>query len=246
MKTDRGNFPAFPGLLRADSSFLARIEQYGPKDLAAFSSPTLGRSVKAALSSWVRCQEIGSKTYYVKTYDYPSLRAKGRGWLRNTAFAETRAEREYRALRWLARAGFPAPRPAAVWLDRTFLGVNRACLVTEAWPGRPVDRLLLELDPGQGRSLLADLRGQIESMHALGFRDRNMDLRNWLARSSGEGRWELAKIDSPRFRLLPPGPARDPLAAEDWSRLRSSLARSGPMASLLDTRLLGPKRPPPA
>jgi hypothetical protein len=75
-------------------------------------------------------------------------------------------------------------------------------------------------------------------MHQLGFRDRNMDLRNWLARRKEDGAWELAKIDSPRFQCLPAGAAEDALAEADWSRLRSSLARCGPLDALMETRFM--------
>lgn len=234
MKTDRGKFPAFPGLDRADAGFLSQVMQYGPRNLKELSSRDLGRPVKAGRSSWVRCLDIGSKTYYVKTYDYPTLRAQARGWLRNTAFAETRPEREYRALRWLASRGFSVPDPAAVWIERRGWGVGRACLVTSAWPGDRVDHLLSGMSEAESHELLLALRTQVEAMHSLGYRDRNLDLRNILARREESGAWLLAKIDSPRFRIVAAGKPTDRLAREDWSRLRSSLARFGPLAALID------------
>lgn len=227
MKTDLDKFPSFQGLERATSGFLASLGPTDPRGFDDFSKRSLGKLVRDARSSWVRTILIGSNTYYVKTYDYPDLRARCRGWFRNTAFAESRPEREWRALQWLRGKGFPSPIPCAVFIGRLATGIRRATLVTEAWPGVSLDLLLPELCEADRTSLITATHDQIIRMHTLGFRDRNLDLRNLLAARGAAGAWIIAKIDSPRFRLVDPGGKQDRLAREDWQRLGSSLARLG-------------------
>ena len=227
MKTDLGKFPDFPGLERARSSFLARLSEENPRSLESFSSRSLGKVVRDARSSWVRRLEIGSNTYYLKTYDYPNLRARCRGWFRNTAFAESRPEREWRALQWLGEQGFPAPIPCAVFESRISTGLRRSTLVTESWPGVSLDLVLPDLSEAERIDLVGATCRQVQRMHALGFRDRNLDLRNLLARRDAAGAWIIAKIDSPRFCLVASGEPEDRLVREDWRRLESSLAELG-------------------
>jgi hypothetical protein len=201
------------------SQLALRLGLPGPGHL---SSWTLGLEVRTTRSSWVRRVSDGAQVYYIKTYDYPRLRDRLRGALRNTWLRPSRATREWDALTWLRAHDFHAPRPVGV-LERRRLGwLHRALVVTEAWPGEPLDRLLPRLDAAQRRSLGAAVVAWVERLHHLGFRDRNLDLRNLLARPAGPG-WDIAKIDSPRHRLVQPGRPRDRLAHEDWSRLLPQL-----------------------
>lgn len=164
----------------------------------------------------------GSTSYFLKTYDYASLRDRIRGALRNTWLAPSRAAREWDGLSWLRKHGFAAPRPIGVVEWRRLGWLRRAVLVTEAWPGEPLDRLLPQLEMQERRSLAAALVDLVGRLHESGFRDRNLDLRNLLARRQASG-WEIAKVDSPRHRIVPPGPAGDRLARDDWSRLLPQL-----------------------
>lgn len=63
-------------------------------------------------------------------------------------------------------------------------------------------------------------------LHHLGFRDRNLDLRNLLVQRTAEG-WQIAKIDSPRWRLVRPGARIDAATRADWLRLGPQLAAFG-------------------
>ncbi|GAB4147563.1 MAG: hypothetical protein Fur0037_15800 [Planctomycetota bacterium] len=209
---------------------LRTLEAALATDEDGLSSRGLGRPITDRRTSWVRSVEIGSNIYYIKTYDYPTWRARLRGTLRNTGPARpSRAAREAAAARWLRAHGFEAPLPVAV-LERRRLGfLSRAVLVTRAWPGEPVDRILRGLGEEARRSLCEELFAFVARLHRAGFRDRNLDLRNLLARPI-EGGWQFAKLDSPRFRLRRPGNARDSLARADWTRLREQLQASGVLA----------------
>lgn len=101
--------------------------------------------------------------------------------------------------------------------------LRRAVLVTEAWPGQPADAVLPTLTPERKRELVDAIHACVDTWHARGFRDRNLDLRNLLVRPSGQG-WDVAKIDSPRWRHVGHG-RDDRLAREDRARLEADLAR---------------------
>lgn len=177
-------------------------------------------------TSWVRRVRSASAEWYVKTYDYPGAGARWRGALRNTGpWTRSRPAREFDALAWLRENGFGGPRPVAALEWRAVL-LRRAALVTEAWPGEPLDRLLARLDPSAGAALAAALGRFVGALHRAGFRDGNLDLRNLLA-ANGDGGWQLAKIDSPRWRCVGAGPPRDRAAAADWRRLLPQLRPFG-------------------
>lgn len=189
---------------------------------------SLGSPVSEHRTSWVRRLQVHGEDYFVKVYDYPGAGDRWRGLLRFTGpWNDSRARREAQALHWLQQQGFPTPGVVAV-AERRCLGVLRsAVLITEAWPGEPLDRLMPRLDHGQRDELAAALCGVVRELHARGFRDRNLDLRNLLARRV-EGRgWQIAKIDSPRWRLVRPGRGEDRLARADWRRLAPQLAAFG-------------------
>jgi hypothetical protein len=147
-----------------------------------------------------------------------------RGAFRTTMFRASRAAREWDALCWLRSRDLAAPEPLFLCERRHLRQLHRAVLVTEAYPGTPLDRVLPTLPVAERGQLLLTLERFVEAMHRAGFRDRNLDLRNLLARRLTDGAWEVAKIDSPRHRIVAPGPALDRDARADWDRLARSLA----------------------
>jgi hypothetical protein len=207
--------------------FAAELATAGLARLDALSSRALGTVVTDHRSSWVRSTVIGSEHVYIKTYDYPTPRDRLRGIGRTTALAPSRARREWDALAWMRAAGFPAAVGLCVAEDRRLGFLRRAVLVTRAVAGERVDALLARLDARSAGELLRAVARAVEAWHRRGYRDRNLDLRNLLARAAPGGGWEVVKIDSPRFRLRRPGPAVDRLAREDWARLRRSAAAVG-------------------
>jgi hypothetical protein len=104
--------------------------------------------------------------------------------------------------------------------------LRRAVLVTAAWPGNDLDRLVTELQPAELADLLRTLCDTVDAWHRAGFRDGNLDLRNLLATRTSAG-WLITKIDSPRFRVARPGLHDDRAARADRRRLAASLARHG-------------------
>jgi hypothetical protein len=134
---------------------------------------------------------------------------------------------EAAALAWLQARGFPGPRVAGLVEWRRFGLLARALLVTEAWPGVALDTLLPTLSPDSRQHLAHALGRFVGALHRLGFRDRNLDLRNLLAAATADGGFLIAKIDSGRHRLVRPGPPRDRLARADWARLLPQLRPFG-------------------
>lgn len=194
---------------------LARLE-----DLA---DPGLGTPVRRSRTSWVIRVNCQSEEVYVKTYDYPGLGDRVRGLLRNTApWNRSRARREAEAAQWLAAHGFAAAEVRG-WVEfRRFGLLCRAILATRTFPGRPLDEVLPLAEPRQRAAIAAEVGTFVARVHRLGFRDRNLDLRNLLLAEEGD-RLRLCKIDSPRHRLVRPGPPTDELAAADWARLLPQL-----------------------
>jgi hypothetical protein len=123
--------------------------------------------------------------------------------------------------------GIPTATPVAVVEIRRFGLLRRAILVTEAFAGASVASLLPGLAARQRDELGAAIGGFVAHLHRLGFRDRNLDVRNLLAQRTDDGRWLVVKIDSPRFVLRAPGRTDDSLAAADWARLLPQLAPFG-------------------
>ena len=126
-------------------------------------------------------------------------------------------------LRWLQTHDFPAPTPliAVVWRQLGF--VRRTTLVTTAFPGTPAADLLPRLATAERIRVGEAIGSLVGRLHTLGFRDRNLDLRNLLVESTDAGP-RVAKIDSPRWRLRAPGRPEDTLAHADWQRLGPQLA----------------------
>jgi hypothetical protein len=86
--------------------------------------------------------------------------------------------------------------------------------------------LLPQLSSPDLTAVLDQLRTFVLRLHRAGFRDRNLDLRNILARQGPDG-WELVKIDSPRHCIVQNSDPNDALAKSDWQRLTASLHELG-------------------
>lgn len=210
-----------PGFLAEWRDALARADQACP---ARLGPRAVGSPITEHRSSWVRRCRLGQREVYCKTYVYPALRDRLRGVLRNTWLAPSRAAREAAALRWLADAGFAGPR-ALGYAEARCLGFLRcAVLATEAWPSRALPEVWPTLDAGPRAGLLAAVWRFVDALHAHGFVDRNLDPRNLLVAVEGDGAFRIAKIDSPRYRILPRGRRLTRLVAEDRARLGRGLA----------------------
>ncbi len=210
----------------ADEEFRSELLQHHLHGLTDLSSPGFGTPVTSHRSSWVTTWKTDSNTYYIKTYDYTTWRDRSRGIGRNTLFARSRPHREQLALNWLRENGFGGPRARGVAESRSLGMLRRAVLVTEAWTGETMADLLPRLDPTGTDQLIECLTALVHRLHHAGFRDRNLDLRNLLARRE-DGGWKIVKVDSPRFRLARAGRERDRLARADWQRLARSLDEIG-------------------
>lgn len=174
-------------------------------------------------TSWVRKLGESPREVFVKVYEYESWIHIARTLGRRTApWQASRPTREFDALTWLGEHGLPAAEPLAVFEWRRLGFVQKAMLVTRAYPGEPADQVLGGLDPLARCEAAAAIGRFVARLHALGFRDGNLDLRNLLLRRSEAG-WTATKIDSPRHRLVRPGRATDRAARADWSRLLPQL-----------------------
>ena len=215
------------GWIYVRPDFRGFLEGAGLGSLEQLASRDLGEPITDCRSSWVRLRCIDSTNFYIKTYAYSTIRDRWRGMLRNTFLAPSRARREWQALSWLRAHGFAAPEPLAVLEKRSRGWLHRAVLVTRAWPGHPAHRLLARLGSVDRKALAGVIHRYVSDLHAAGYRDGNMDLRNVLARRTDSGTWEVAKIDSPRFRVTAPGPRRDRAVRRDLARLACSLRAIG-------------------
>lgn len=191
---------------------------------SSLGSPSHGRVVTDHRSSWVRQLETPIGAAYVKTYRYGGwahhLRSLGR---RTAPWSEGRATREFDALCWLREHGFGGPEPLLVVEQRRFGFLREATLVTVAAPGIDAAALLPTLDATTLQSAVAAITQFVQRLHAAGFRDGNLDLRNLLLRRTQQG-FDVAKIDSPRYRIRPPGRRDDRWVRADWRRLQPQLA----------------------
>jgi hypothetical protein len=119
-----------------------------------------------------------------------------------------------------------APSPIACFEWRTHGFLRRATLLTEACAGEPADQILARTTADRRDEISTAIGTLVATLHREGFRDRNLDLRNLLVEQSSDD-IRIAKIDSPRFRLVKPGARRDRLAHADWQRLLPQLATYG-------------------
>ena len=194
---------------------------------AELSSRSLGTPITDHRSSWVRRVSTPSGDVFIKTYEYDTWVSRLRSAVRRTGpGTRSRAAREFDALAWMRAHGLPGPEPLAV-LDVRRLGfLVRATLVTTAFAGEPADQLLMQLGLADRERLALAIGQFVRTLHGLGFRDRNLDLRNLLGQRLSAG-WSIAKIDSPRHVLKAPGSDLDALARADWARLLPQLERFG-------------------
>ncbi len=209
-----------------DSEFRNRLRSLGLDSLEALSARHLGLLVTNHRSSWVRKVTLGGVEYYVKTYSYEAWGDRWRGLGRTTMLAPSRVSRERSALDWLAAHKFGGPKVRAVVEKRTLGWLSMGVLVTDAWPGDSMADLLPQLSSAERTTVLEQLKNFVRRLHHAGFRDRNLDLRNILARR-GPGGWELVKIDSPRHSIVQNSQPDDALAKSDWQRLTASLHELG-------------------
>lgn len=190
-------------------------------------SRTVGEIVTDHRTSWVRRLRTNRGTIFLKTYEYGTWASRLRDFGHRTApWSSPRPAREFDALAWLRGHGFAAPRPLVAWACRSWGFVVRTTLVTEAHPGEAASELLPRLAPTARIAAAQAIGTFVQQLHALGFRDRNLDLRNLLLTCTND-RWVVAKIDSPRFRLRRAGPTDDDLTRADWQRLDPQLAALG-------------------
>lgn len=187
------------------------------------SNRQFGTTVTNARSSWVRRVEADSKSFYIKTYEYPTWRDRLRGTTRNTGpMCHSRAAREHAALQWLTQAGIPTPRSCGFIEARRFGWVTRCLIATEAFPGRDLASVLPSETPSTRLAIGRAVGAFVAKIHRLGFRDGNLDLRNLLL-ADDRSHLMIAKIDSPRHRIVEAGSPRDRLARADWQRLLPQL-----------------------
>lgn len=126
-------------------------------------------------------------------------------------------------MHWLQEHDFPTAKPLACleWRKCGFLA--RATLVSANFGGGAADRILPTATPTERRAIAQAIGELVTRLHAAGFRDRNLDLRNLLVRND-DGQLTIAKIDSPRYRIVPSGRRAQLLADADWQRLLPQLA----------------------
>lgn len=219
-------FPDNVDIVRGEPETCLRLARGIGGGGAALASATIGQPVVSHRTSWVRLVNSDSNVYFIKTYIYPSPLARLRAWRWAGPGRATRPAREFDALTWMRQQGFPAPRPVAA-LERRVAGFVRcAVLITEPWPGTDLATLLPTLPKADRTQLRHDLCAAIGALHDAGYRDGNLDLRNLLARRIAD-RWEIAKIDSPKFRIVAPGRGMDRRRRADWDRLEPQLAAFG-------------------
>lgn len=196
-----------------------------------FGDREFGEVVTDHASSWVRRVRAGPGTFYVKTYDYTTWGSQWRSlWRYVGPWARSRARREFDALTWLGKNSPDAPfavTPVAVFETRRHGLLRRAVLVTVGAGGERVDHVLGRLDAAGRAELVEALVAFVTALHHRGARDGNLDPRNLLALRCEDDRWRFAKLDSPRFRLRPPGPGQDRRTQNDWARLLPQLGQFG-------------------
>ena len=219
------SFPTFPALVRGPST-PAEWPSYLPSAVD-ISRRDIGDPVTDHRSSFVRRLATSRGTVFAKTYEYASWGDRLRAFWRWTApFRGSRAAREFDALAWMRGLGLEAPEPIAVAETRRAGLLCRATLVTAGFDGEPSSTLFPTLPEANRRQLACAIGELVGALHALGFRDGNLDLRNVIARRAGHG-FVVAKIDSPRHRLVGAGRVPDRFTAADWRRLSPQLAAFG-------------------
>lgn len=135
-----------------------------------------------------------------KRFWYPTARDRWRGALRTTWLARSRVEREAANLERIAAWGLQPPLLLAFGERRRLGLLHDSFLFTRALDARPLDeRLRGERDDAARRRWLGALGELVGGLHARGFVDRDLHLRNVLATAEGT----LAKIDSAFGAIVP-------------------------------------------
>jgi hypothetical protein len=151
---------------------------------------------------------------------YPTPGDRLRGMLRTTFLAPSRVEREAGNLERLAGFGLQ-PRLLLAFGERR----SKGFLLDSFLCTRALDALSLEVvlreerEPQRRRRRLAALGSFAGGLHARGFVDRDLHLRNFLAAADGA----LAKVDSP-FGGIAPRWRRGRLQRRELDRLRAELS----------------------
>ena len=193
-------------------------------DEASIGLRSQGSVVTDHRSSWVRKLDTEIGSAYVKTYRYDGWSHHLRNLGQRTApWSAGRATREFDALTWLRDHALLAPEPLLVLEQRRFGFLQSATLVTVAQPGIDAAALLSTLEASTRSTAIEAITSYVHQLHAAGVRDGNMDLRNLLLHRTATG-FEVAKLDSPRYRIRPPGRADDRWTRADWQRLQPQLA----------------------
>lgn len=219
------SFPNSPRLARQSPAW-DRLAQH-PVGAGGWGERELGEAIVTHRSSWVRRLRGDGFDLFIKTYEYPSWADRIRDFGKRTApWTRSRALREFDALAWLRHHAFAAPEPIAVLEWRRLGFLTRSTLVTAAFDGIDAERLLPTLSPPQQAEVASHVGAFVARLHAAGFRDGNLDLRNLLVGRRGEG-WIVTKIDSPRCRMLTPGARTDRGTEADWTRLLPQLQALG-------------------
>jgi len=224
-KTVSTRIPRLPRLVRGAAQLPAWGRDLPPPE--ELWRREVGTPVTDHRTSWVRRVLTPAGQVYVKTYEYATWAARLKDFGHRTRPGTTsRAAAEFDALAWMVRHGLATASPLGVLEWRCLGFLSRATVLTAEFAGEPASTLLPRLDPGARAELASAIGVLVGRLHTLGFRDRNLDLRNLLARRDGAN-WSVAKIDSPRHRLRPPGDSEDRLAGADWSRLLPQLEPFG-------------------
>ena len=88
---------------------------------------------------------------------------------------------EFENLRWLARRLFRVPRAvAAGWIERSGSAHFQFLATLEVQGARPLEEAWPELGPAARLALAHELAGEVARMHALGYRHRDLYVRNLL------------------------------------------------------------------
>ena len=213
--------PNSPRLVRGAPNWCEWLQVLpDPRHLAARS---LGTPVTDHRSSWVRRLPTTLGDVFIKTYQYDTWVSRLRDFCRRTGpGTRSRAAREFDALEWMRNHDLSGPEPLAVLEVRVLEFLAQATLLTTAFPGESVADLMPRLARDERTLVAAAIGKLVGKLHALGFRDGNLDLRNLLAQRTPGG-WTITKIDSPRHCLRSPAAREDALVRADWTRLLPQL-----------------------
>lgn len=188
--------------------------------------------VSASRTSWVDRFRWDGRGWFLKTYVYPAPFGPLRGVLRNTFLAPSRAQREWRALKHLAREGLQPDLAAGLEEQRVLGFLLRSRLLTLDFGGEDLRQRL-----ARGTTLEDEWQAIarfVRRMHESGLRDPDLKARNLLLRRSAAGRPEIAKIDASSSRLVRRGPRWERARVRDLAAFTRDLLELGVERSRLD------------